>query len=77
MADEDLDEVISLRISRDDRAMLDRLAKRVPIKPLTIARIAMRLGLAELDRNPAAFFESEFQAAARKVLAETKPKKKR
>ena len=56
MADEELTEAISLRISKEDRTILDELAKRFPMKPLSIARVAIRLGMEELLKNPSSIF---------------------
>jgi hypothetical protein len=56
MPDEDLSVVISVRVSREDKARLDDLAKRVPLKALAIARIALRLGITEIEREPGALF---------------------
>ena len=58
-SDEDLSEAISLRISKADRELLDALAERLPIKALSIARIALRIGLAEIDRDPSRIFASK------------------
>lgn len=59
VADEDLSEAISLRVTPDDRQALDALAARFPLKAMTIARIALRLGLAEVARNPSVLFEAK------------------
>jgi hypothetical protein len=56
MTDEELTEAISLRITTEDRALLDALAARLPMKALSIARVALRLGLKELTVNPTALF---------------------
>jgi hypothetical protein len=47
-----------MRISDDDESKLDALASRLPMKKRTIARMALRLGLAELAKNPAAIFQT-------------------
>lgn len=73
MADEELTEAISLRLSKDDMELLKELAARMPIKKLTIARAAMRLGLAEIAKNPAALFQASVPAAPK---SEPKPKKR-
>jgi hypothetical protein len=72
VADE-LNKAISLRLSDEDVALLDMLSKRFPMKKLTIARIALRLGLTELDRNPAAIFQADTPADRK---SEPKPKKR-
>ncbi len=56
MSDEGLDEQIYIRISTTDREQLRALAARMPLKEAAIARIAMRIGLAELERDPARIF---------------------
>lgn len=56
MPNEDLDEMISIRVSKDDVEAMKRLADRLPIKPITIARIALRLGLDALTRDPGKVF---------------------
>jgi hypothetical protein len=48
-----LTEVVSLRLSDEDRRRLDAVAAKVPIVPrLTIARVALRMGLEEIGKNP-------------------------
>lgn len=47
-----LTEVISMRLSPEDKAKLDELAERMPIKRLTIARVAMRIGLEAIAKDP-------------------------
>ncbi len=56
VAEEDLSEAISLRVTPEDRETLDSLAARFPLKAMTIARIALRLGMSEIAKNPAALF---------------------
>ena len=58
MADE-LTESLYLRISPGDRALLDELSKRLPLKAATIARAALRIGLAEVQRRPGRILETE------------------
>ena len=54
MADE-LSEMISLRLSAEDKARLDALSERLPaMKPLSIARMALRLGLDVIEKDPLA-----------------------
>lgn len=75
MAEEDLSVGISLRISVDDRAALDALAAKYPLKALTIARIALRLGLAEVQRNPnALFIGPQIKAAEEQEIDEDLPR---
>jgi hypothetical protein len=66
MADETLDETFVLRMTKADRHLLDTLAERLPLKATQIARIALRIGLAEIDRDPSRIFG-----------AGTRPSKKR
>jgi len=50
----ELTEVISMRLTQRDRAMLAAVAKRIPTIPrLTLARLALRLGLSIIRANPA------------------------
>ena len=49
----ELTELISMRLSEDDANRLAKLAERVPIPKLSIARLAMRIGLEVLEKNPA------------------------
>jgi hypothetical protein len=66
MSDEALDETFVLRMTKADRELLDSLASRLPLKATQIARIALRLGLTEIDKDPARIF-----------AAGSKPKAKR
>jgi len=75
MADEELTKAISLRLSEEDTALLEALAARTPMmKKLAIARQALRLGLAEIQRDPSALFRVVTVPADRK--SEPKPKKR-
>jgi hypothetical protein len=56
MSDDGLTEAIYVRISEDDRKLLDDLSERLPLKMSAIARIALRIGLAEIDKDPARIF---------------------
>ncbi len=47
-----LTKVISMRLTEEDKGKLDRLAGQIPIPPLTIARVALRLGLDVLLDDP-------------------------
>lgn len=50
-----LTESLSMRISKADRAQLERLSSRVrALKPVTLARIALTIGLGMLERDPSA-----------------------
>jgi hypothetical protein len=50
----ELTDVISMRLAPEDRHLLDVVSKAIPAIPrLTLARIAMRLGLEEIRQNPA------------------------
>jgi hypothetical protein len=49
-----LTEVMSMRLSPDDLELLREVSALVPvIPPLTLARVAMRLGLQTIRQNPA------------------------
>ena len=49
-----LTEALYLRIARDDMARLDELAERIPVLSRNaLARQAMRIGLAAIERDPA------------------------
>jgi hypothetical protein len=56
MSDGSLSEAIYVRISKEDRELLDELATRIPLKMAAIARIALRIGLAEIGKDPARIF---------------------
>jgi hypothetical protein len=56
MSDDELTEGLFLRVSKVDKDLLDTLASRLPLKAAAIARIALRIGLAEIDRDPARIF---------------------
>lgn len=58
MTDDALDETFVLRMTKADREMLDALAERLPLKVTQIARLALRIGLAEIDKDPARIFAS-------------------
>ena len=53
---DDLTEAIYVRISETDRELLDELSSRLPLKMAAIARIALRIGLAEIEKDPARIF---------------------
>ena len=51
--DEPLDVALGLRVSTTDNQRLDALAKRLPIvSKNSIARVALRMGLALLEEDP-------------------------
>lgn len=54
-----LDRQISIRVGPDELAALERVEKVTngAIKRARLARIAMRIGLAALERDPALFFK--------------------
>jgi len=56
MADDALDETFVLRMTKGDRAMLDALAGRLPLKTTQIARLALRIGLQAIEKDPGAIF---------------------
>jgi hypothetical protein len=50
----ELTDIISMRLSPDDRQLLETVAGLVPVVPkLTLARLALRIGLETIRRNPA------------------------
>ena len=58
MGKQALEEIISMRLTTDDKRLLKKVAERIPMMPrLTIARAALRLGLAALDEDPARVLE--------------------
>lgn len=49
----ELTEVISMRLSPEDRQLLDAVGALVQVVPrLTLARIALRIGLEAIRKNP-------------------------
>jgi hypothetical protein len=56
MAEDGLTEALYVRVSKADREALDHLAERLPLKAASIARIALRIGLAEIERDPSRIF---------------------
>lgn len=61
-----LTDPISMRLSPDDNEELDAVCERIPMPRLTIARIALRLGLAELKENPARVLEGASKKRSRR-----------
>jgi len=56
-----LTEVISMRLSEEDKRMLDEVSRSAPLVPrLTLARFAMRIGLKKIKAQ-----KSALQAIAR------------
>ena len=49
---DDLTEMISIRVSKGDLRALERVRTLLPLKPITLARMALRLGLATLEDDP-------------------------
>ena len=66
MSDDGLTEELTMRISKADRGLLDTLASRLPLKMRAIARIALRIGLAEIDKDPARIFAAGATKKTRK-----------
>jgi hypothetical protein len=58
-AAEDLSEALYVRVTKSDKAALDDLAGRLPLKSASIARIALRIGLQAIDKDPSAIFGSK------------------
>jgi hypothetical protein len=54
----ELVKVVSMRLSADDDKLLRSVAAQVPvIPPLTLARVAMRIGLEIIQKDPARAIE--------------------
>ncbi|HEX2870015.1 MAG TPA: hypothetical protein VHP33_02140 [Polyangiaceae bacterium] len=50
----ELTDMISMRLSPEDRQLLETVGGLVPVVPkLTLARIALRIGLEVIRKNPA------------------------
>lgn len=50
----ELTDMISMRLTPEDSQLLDSVAALVPVVPrLTIARVAMKIGLKQIRQNPA------------------------
>lgn len=50
----ELTDIISMRLSQEDLRLLDSVSALVPVVPrLTLARIALRIGLEAIRQNPA------------------------
>jgi hypothetical protein len=56
MSDDELSEGLFLRISKADKEQLDAMAERLPLKAAAIARIALRIGLQAIEKDPGAIF---------------------
>jgi hypothetical protein len=56
MAEEDLSEALYVRVTKADKAAVDGLAARLPLKSASITRIALRIGLAAIEKDPSAIF---------------------
>ena len=53
-SNQELTEVMSMRLSVDDRKLLETVSAMVPVLPtLTLARVALRIGLETIRRDPA------------------------
>lgn len=73
--DEELDEMISIRVSKRDMRAMDRLSDLLPIKRITIARIALRVGLDALAKDPLRMIRE--QGRSKKRAATSKPRRRR
>lgn len=71
---DELTEMISIRVSKADVRAMKRVTELLPIKPITIARIALRIGLAALEDDPARIREA---VGAKRAPAKAKPKQRR
>ena len=49
-------EQMALRLTKEDVGLLGRLAKRSGIPRATIARLAIRLGVQAIEKDPAVLF---------------------
>ncbi len=50
----ELTDILSMRLSAEDSHLLDSVAQLVPVIPrLTLARLALRIGLETIRQNPA------------------------
>jgi hypothetical protein len=58
---------ISMRLAPQDAAALDAVSSLIPMPRLTIARIALRLGLAELREHPTRVLELEPKKVRRRA----------
>lgn len=77
MADEELTESISLRLSEADTKLLEDLASRFSMmKKLVIARHALRLGLAQISKDPSLLLQTVPSEAPADRKSEPKPKKR-
>ncbi len=76
--DEELDEMISIRISKSDLAEIQRLAKTLLLKPMTISRICLRAGIDAMDRDPGRTMREVGEARTpRPHRRKPKPKRRR
>ncbi len=55
----ELSKAISMRLAPEDTNALNEVCERIPMPRLTVARIALRLGLAALMKDPAKVFAQE------------------
>lgn len=78
-AKKELDAMISIRISKADVKAMKRLADVLPMKPITIARIALRLGLVALEEDPLRMAReaTEVRDRPRRASPKTKPRRGR
>ena len=74
---DELDAMISIRISKADVKAMDRLADILPMKPITIARTALRLGLVALEADPWRMAREATEVRDRPRRASPKPKPRR
>jgi hypothetical protein len=62
----ELTDVISMRLSPDDRQLLDSVSALVPVIPrLTLARLALRIGLEAIRQDPARTLAPQGRRASR------------
>lgn len=70
--DDRLTQVLPVRVHPDDLARLDALEQRLPLKRQDLARAALRLGMAAIERDAAALLSPD---ALRRVPPKAKPKR--
>ncbi len=56
VAKEELSQALYIRVTKTDKAALDALLRRVPLKAATLARLALRIGLSEIAKDPSRIF---------------------
>jgi hypothetical protein len=57
--------MICVRITKEDRKALDRLTEALPLKLNAIARVALRIGVEALERDPTMLLSSPLRQPPR------------